>query len=295
MLKTTKKYIAISFLLIFSYVNSQTLSEGDIELMAKQTHSQIAGKELGNGLTARGSFSEGRTLIYEYEVPSNWQPDPNMRSDIKSNFKENDLSSVYFKNDIDLRFLYFKNDLLVKRIDIKSEEFYEFEFELEEYVSIKGHPKAKDVDLKLQPPLGWKVLEGNRPNIVKKFEYETNSYLILVKDNITFFSRNEYKDLLNDNDWVNEIIANTLSFFENYQMMERKTISIDNYPALKFTVKGVVEKSGYEIEMIMSNYMLFYEDKIITLQAGGLPNDFKRFEGLFDSITNSIIFPEQYK
>ena len=171
-------------------------------------------------------------------------------------------------------FYIIKQDILVKRIDIKSEEFYDFEFKLEEYVSIKGHPKAKNVDLKLQPPSGWKVLEGNRPNIVKKFEYETNSYLVLVKDNITFFSRNEYKDLLNDSDFVTEIISSTVSFFEDYEIIERKILSIDNYPALKFTVKGNMEINGYDIEMVMSNYMLFYEDKIITFQAGALPNDF---------------------
>ena len=73
---TTKYYIILSLILISSFINfSQNLTEEDINLMAKQTHSKIAGKELGNGLIAKGSFSEGRTLIYEYEVPVNWQPD----------------------------------------------------------------------------------------------------------------------------------------------------------------------------------------------------------------------------
>jgi len=41
--------------------------------------------------------------------------------------------------------------------------------------------------------------------------------------------------------------------------------------------------------------MVFFEDKIVYLQCGGLDNnEFTALEKLYDLITYSVIFPEQY-
>jgi hypothetical protein len=45
----------------------------------------------------------------------------------------------------------------------------------------------------------------------------------------------------------------------------------------------------------MKFWFVFYEDKMVLLQGGGLDNgEFKVLESLYKSITNSVIFPEQY-
>jgi hypothetical protein len=47
--------------------------------------------------------------------------------------------------------------------------------------------------------------------------------------------------------------------------------------------------------MIMKFWFIFYEDKIITLQGGGTDiSEFKVLEQLYNSVTNSVVFPEQY-
>ena len=45
----------------------------------------------------------------------------------------------------------------------------------------------------------------------------------------------------------------------------------------------------------MKFWVIFYEDKVISLQGGGADNgEFRLLENLYNSITNSVIFPEQY-
>lgn len=56
-----------------------------------------------------------------------------------------------------------------------------------------------------------------------------------------------------------------------------------------------MERSGINIEMTMKNWIIFFEDKIVFLQCGGVSGkDFNALEGLYNLITNSVIFPEQY-
>ena len=47
--------------------------------------------------------------------------------------------------------------------------------------------------------------------------------------------------------------------------------------------------------MAMKWWIIFYEDKMVTLQGAGMDNEeFKVLEYLYTSITNSVVFPEQY-
>ena len=71
---------------------------------------------------------------------------------------------------------------------------YSYSPQLGEYLSLKDHPKAKGVNMKIKVPIGWEVKDGDRPNIVKKFIKGDNVYLIQIRDNITFFSRNKSTD-----------------------------------------------------------------------------------------------------
>ena len=80
-------------------------------------------------------------------------------------------------------------------------------FKLGEYVSIKNHPKSKGVDLKLRAPIGWELKEGDRPNIVKKFTKDGSTYLILIKENMTFFSRKMSREVLEDASTRKELIT----------------------------------------------------------------------------------------
>ncbi|WP_213524382.1 hypothetical protein [Nonlabens sp.] len=290
------RIVAFIILSLFALpIFGQSFSESDIKELANQVNEQIKGVDIGNGITAKGCLALGRTLIYQYDVPDYWEAPSNIKEELISNLKTAGAAKNYFLYDIDVDFYYYKGNSLIKKVSVKSNEFSTYNFELGEYLSIKDHIKSKDVNLKLKVPQGWEVKEGDRPNIVKKFTKDGNTYLILIKDNMTFFSRSESKELLSDKSFVNEFVEESSSFMKNSGVIDKSVVTIDTYPSVTFKVRGKMERSGITIPMIMRCWVVFYEDKIVFLQSMGIDNaEFKALEQLYFLITNSVIFPDQY-
>ena len=286
-------YVLFSFFSL--HIFSQTFSATDVNKLAQHVNRQIKGVDIGNGIKAKGCFSFGRTLVYNYEVPENWEIPYNLKEEIISNLKTSGAAKTYFLENINVDFYYYKRNLLKKKVSVKSSEFSTFNFQLGEYLSIKDHPKAKEVNLKLKVPVGWEVKEGDRPNIVKKFVNEEKTYLILIKDNVTFFSRKQIREMLQKENFVKEIVQESSSFLKSPVVLNQSVVSIDTYPAIQFKVKGKMERIGFIVPVIMKCWVVFYEDKIVFLQSIGVDNfKFRELEQLYIQITNSVIFPEQY-
>jgi hypothetical protein len=166
---------------------------------------------------------------------------------------------------------------------------------LGEYISIKDHPKAKEVNLKIKVPIGWDVEEGDRPNVVKKFVNDGNTYLILIKDNVTFFSRKQIREMLQDENLLNNFVQESCAYLKSPIVLEQSIVSIDSYPTLVFLVKGKIERIGITMPFIMKCWVVFYEDKIIFLQSMGIDNsEFRVLEKLYTQLSNSVIFSDQY-
>ena len=273
----------------------QTFSETDIKKLAVEVNRQIKGISFNNGIKAKGCLSLGRTLIYQYEVPENWEAPENIKEEIISNLKTAGDSKIYFLQNIDVYYYYYKGNSLAKKVGIKSIEFSIFNFQLGDYISIKDHPKAKGVNLKIKMPIGWEDKEGNLPNIVKKFEFQGNLYLITILDNINFFSRKEIGEMLQNQKFVKEYVQEGISFLKFPVVLEQSIVSIDSYPAIYFKVKGESDRTGFSKLEIMKCWVVFYEDKIVLFQSIGLDNpEFRALEQLYLQITYSVIFPDQY-
>ena len=286
---------SIFFFLFFFHSFSQSFTENDIKKLAGTINQKLKGTDVGNGIIARGCFAIGRTLVYQYNVPNYWEAPENAKEVLIANFKTIGTAKIFFLNNINADFYYFKDNTISKKISIKSNEFSTYNFKLGDYISAKDHPKAKDVNLKLKVPIGWEILEADRPNIVKKFVNGNNSYMILIKNHMTFLSRKEAKEMLSDEEFNDELIDGASSFLKNPQILNKNVITVDTYPTLAFTVKGEAERLGYKFGMIMKFWFIFHEDKVIALQGGGMDNaEFKVLEYLYTSITNSVVFPEQY-
>jgi len=291
-----KKIILIPIFLCYFLISfSQVLSENDIKQLAQKVNTELAGMDIGNGITVRACYSFGRTLVYQYDVDDFWFPPEKMKEDLISNFKEAGYAEIYFNSDVNVDFHYYSGNKLLKKISIKSNEFSNLHFKLGDFISINGHPKAKGVNLQLKQPIGWKLEESDFPNIVIKFCYKTNSYIVNVKDNVSFFSRKEAKELLSDSEYINNLMFEYSSVLKQSEILNHKIVTVDRYPALEFTIRGNHERTGIEIRIIMKSWMILYEDKIILLQCGGEDGkEFKTLENLYNLITNSVIFPEQY-
>ncbi len=167
--------------------------------------------------------------------------------------------------------------------------------QLGEYHSIKDHPKAKGVNLKVKVPKGWEILEGDRPNVVVKFLNSNDMFLVMVRDTETFISKKSAKELFEDEEFVTELKGAYNSQFKEWTLLDKKTVTIDNYPALELTVSGSGERLGVNFEMIMKTWYFFYEDKFIYLQGSGVKsNTWAARSQLFSLIANSVVLPDQY-
>lgn len=274
---------------------SQTFSNNDLKKLALKVNDELKGINIGNGITFRNCIVIGNTLIYQYNVPDNWYLPEKFKDELIANLKKCGNAALYFNNNINVNYYYFKGNHLENKISINSNELSNLNFDLGEYVSINGHPKAKEVNLKLQVPVGWEVKEGDLPNIVKQFVYEGNTYLILIKDNVTFFSRKQIRESLQEDNFVKEFVQEASSFLKSPQVIEQSVVTIDTYPAVQFKAKGKMERLGLTFPVIMKCWVVFFEDKIIFLQAMGINNpEFIALEQIYSLITNSVIFPEQY-
>ena len=270
----------------------------ELKKLADKYNRELQGIEV-NGVVVRSCYAQGKTLIWQYDVPQDWYPLENGKSNIIANFKKDGNSNLYFQNGINVEFQYFKNDKLYHKFHIDSNEFATGK--LGGFISIKGHPKSLGVDMQLKIPENWKVEEGDRPHVVKKFSYSTNSYMynaftITITENIMFVSRKEARDFFENREDVKELL-NDLSkdLFDNPQILNYKTITIDKYPALEFTIKGMKERAGIDMHLKSRCWLLYYEDKLLFLGAMSLDNgEFERMEPFYMMIINSIIFPEQY-
>lgn len=294
-----EKYVRIVFLLIlFNSTNlfSQTLSELQIEKLAKEINNKLKGRNIGDGVLGKGCFSVGRTLIFQYSVPNNWVSDNDSKNLLISNLKKTGAGKQYFINNINADFYYFKDNTIYKKISIKSHELSTYNFKLGDYITTKNHPKAKGVNLKIRQPIDWEIREGNGPNIVKKFVFENITFSILVKDFITFNSRNQSKELLKDKEFLNDLAKDASSFLKEPKILSKKNITVGSYPTFEMEFKGEMEKLGINLPTIFKIWYIFYEDKIIVLNAGGIDNaEFKSFQRLFLLIVNSVSFPERFE
>lgn len=289
-----KLFFTFFFLIFYLNTYSQSFSENDIKKLALEVDKKIKGVDV-DGMTARGCIALGRTLVYQYDIPANWEFPNNMKTEIINNFETAGLSKFYFQNGINVLFYYYHQNSLIKKINIQSSELSPFKFELSEYINLTGHPKAKEVSLKFKYPEKWEVLEGDRPNVVKKFVFDSNTFLILIKDNFTFLSRKETRTLLSDEEFSNQLLQEFTGILKNSRILEKKLITVDRYPALEYTVEGEMERSGIEFKLLMKGWYIFHEDKAIIFQAAGSnKSEFQSLENLYTSIINSVIFPEQY-
>ena len=285
--------IFLSLILFQSF--SQTISENDLKKLALTINQKLKSKDIGNGIIMIECFAIGRTLVYQYEVPDYWEASENIKEVLIANFNSSGTGKTYFLNNINIDFYYFKNNTITKKVSIKSNEFSTYNFKLGNYFSTKGHPKAKGVNMKLKIPNDWEINEGDRPNIVKKFVNGNNTYMILIKDFVTFFSRKETNKLLLDKEFIDDFINEVTSLYKNPEILSQKVVTLDTYPTMEFIIKGEKERLGNKFIMISKIWYIFYEDKVILLSGVGPENgDFKVLEQIYTSVTNSVVFPDQY-
>ncbi len=277
----------------------QLLTETEIKKLAKYLKQEGKGKYFlgGNGMKLTNCYATGRTITYVFAVPKTAtlpEVAKNYKSKIIKNAKNTSFGKICFQQKINLTYCYIGDT--TKIIEIKYNELSPYSYQLGDYISLKDHPKAKGVNMKIRVPIDWEEKEASRPNTVKTFSKEDGIYIITIKNNISFLSRTEAKKNYNDKEYIDAFINQFISTFKKVEIIEKSIETIDRYPALKIKFKGEEEGLGYTVPMMSIFWVIMYEDKVITLGSNSYKQGavFETLEQLFTLITSSIIFPEQY-
>lgn len=296
----------VSWLFSFAQNADEVLKKADekfeenLKQLAEKYNSELKGREM-NGVYFKFCKAQGNTLIWQYEVPSEWYQLENGKANIIANFKQNGSADLYFQKGINIEYQYFTDNKFRAKFHIKSEEFADTETNSGSFINIKGHHKSRGVDLKFKVPLNWIIEEGDRPHVVKKVMYETNglsnTFLITITDNFMFVSRNEARELFANSETRDKLVIEfSNELFSNPKIHNHRLVSIDKYPVLEFTISGQKERAGINMSLKIRCWYIFYEDKIIVFQAASYDNgNFEKMEPYYTKIINSVIFPEQYE
>jgi hypothetical protein len=290
-------FLTLYFSIIaFSNAYCQSNSENALKKITQQLNNDIKNTEFSNGIRGRNCLSIGNTIIIQYDVPEYWQAPSNIKQDLISNLKATGAGKTFYLNNIQVVFHYFKGNLIVKKVSIEPNEFSDSNLLTGEFISIKNHPKAKGVNLKLKVPISWEVNEGDRPNIVKKIVKGGTSYLIQIRENATFLSRKQANEAIQDEEVINSFIKEYNNILKNPRILDKSIVTVDTYPTIYFKLRGDVERLGLNFSVIINNWIILYEDKFVMLQSmmeESVENS--ELQKIFFLITNSVVFPDQYE
>ena len=107
------------------------------------------------------------------------------------------------------------------------------------YAYFIDNKKAKGVNFKIRIPDGWNINEGNRPNVVARIENDFRVFMIMVKENYTFISRNQAKEIyateefdesyLFDRDTDSKIISSEIGRIDSYPVKSQRLLTNNTY------------------------------------------------------------------
>jgi len=274
-----------------------TLTENDIANYAAEINSKGKGTDIGGGTVIRHVFSKGRTIIFRYDVPADWQPYSKGREDIIIQAKSRGSAKFFFEENINTNYQYFKSNLQIYSINIYSSQYSNINLELDHtYVNINGHAKSKGVNMRLRPPKGWDIGEANGPNIVKAFNGEPGQYyMIITKDMPSFSTRLQIKEIYSNSKAVKEHAESSMPDYD-CTLNEYDFFILNTYPTVTSEYMCDIEQSDALIKLATKVWFIFYEDKLIMLQ-GTCTNsraECEQLNKLFNMVSASVYFPEQF-
>jgi len=170
--------------------------------------------------------------------------------------------------------------------------------ELGEYVDLNGHPKMKDINFRIKPPRGWAIKEGDGPNVVKRFEGPDLFFLVQTKKQATFATRSAYRETYSDEATLRNFVAASMKGLRcgsGSELMDYGLETVALHPAVKINYKCNKEKAGVEMTMFGSNWIILYEDKMVSLTGMAFSEiDFLNAQNTFLMMVISASFPEQF-
>jgi hypothetical protein len=164
------------------------------------------------------------------------------------------------------------------------------------YAIFREHPKAKGLDFKIKVPNGWILEEGTRPNVVCKLTQGTSSFIIIIRQNVTFFSRNQGKKFMDSEGFAERYLESSGRMVDPKIVSVTNTI-VDTYPAKAFEIQYKMHVPVINQMYDFQSYLwaVCYEDLLISMHATALQKDFQSLSVRFYDILQNIVFLEHYE
>jgi hypothetical protein len=164
--------------------------------------------------------------------------------------------------------------------------------EFGEYIYTLNKPNAKYVNLKIKIPFWWKSNTDDQINdVVESYLDKGKYYSIIIKENVTFFSRVRSRKFLDNKSVIEELIKKTCENYVNIKIIDHSIVTINTYPTLQFKLTADIEQLGYNHNLLFKCYLIFYEDKVIQFHAVNLnKTNITEFDYITDLVVNSILF-----
>jgi hypothetical protein len=295
--------IPIILFTLFLFTNNcfaAILSESDIKVLAAELEKRSNG--------TFDTYVEGRTIVIETFLFDNSYLKGLNNENIANSF-EDDLVVLCATNFINVRYdIHFIDNAgneRKKKVYLGLSDFLNYNSDTRERISLEDHPKAKGVNLSLVKPRGWTNKEGDGPHIVKKFEaVQKNNYvtyMVHMNSLPTFVSRQEAQEVFDDDrhqrEGLKELIDDWFNELPNVKILSERTELVGRYPAKRVEYTYRPTAQGVTFELFAVSWIIFYEDTLITLTGTSMSNDkdeMQRFGVLFDMITGSVRFYDQY-
>lgn len=290
--------LSFSFTFFIHSVYCQTLSNQQIKSFIEEGAKTIdlPYEMPGTGVILESMTTFGRNIIFTYTVPDDWYLLGNAKEELIKILSEKQ-KNLYFDEQINLIYNYTRNNSLVDKVFISYDNFgttIDLN-QLGEYISYKNHPKAKGVNIKIKDPLAFEKLEGDRPNIVAKFNNKKENliYLLQINNAPAFISSSRFKQDLSSSTDVENFAKDYLSELD-FTYVSSKLTKVDRYPAVEVIFDHTLTIMDNKILRRGVIWIMPYEDKLITLFATSYKKDYKKNYFTFFTITNSILFEDQY-
>lgn len=167
---------------------------------------------------------------------------------------------------------------------------------LGDYYFANGHPKAKGLNFQLRPPLGFKQLEGDRPNIVQKWiknRGDSDNVVIIMASvkNLSFLEKLAFRFNNLSGDLSDEEIAG----FAPDNARNTKYFVLDNYPGIIFDYSQEIERLDVSADAHVKQIMVYVDGRLFSLVLFSFhENLIKEKANLFYWVANTVVFPDQY-
>jgi hypothetical protein len=167
----------------------------------------------------------------------------------------------------------------------------------QETFNVINNSKSKGLNFTITEPAGFERLDGKRPNILYNWLKNRDNLTTRVTISISITelpeemkgTKEEWVQYLKFDSGVKDLTsgANNVS--------QEKYIVLESYPGVMFNSTKQIQRIDYERKTYNKTVLIFVEGKGFTINMSvSTKSSLEINEGIFMSMINSIIFPDQY-